>query len=120
MTALRHVPVLLLCWTVLATPVRAIDGDTIVVDARPWINMTVRETVRVLGVNTPERKGATKAAGDEARAFTVRWLDGAEVQLRVCGRDAFGRALATVRRARDGANLSDDLLSSGHAVPYTR
>lgn len=105
-----------LCWAALATPVRTIDGDTFTADIRVWLGQTNRETVRVLGVDTPERKGATREAGDAARAFTVRWLDGAEVRLHVCSRDAFGRALATVTRARDGANLTTDLLEGGYGV----
>ena len=117
---IRAMSITLLCWTALASPVRTIDGDTFVVDARIWHGLTARETIRLLGVNTPERKGESKPAGDAARAYTSAWLSGAEVQIKVCGRDAFGRALATVIRARDGANLADDLLSSGHAVPYKR
>ena len=107
-----------LCWSTLATPIRAIDGDTFVADVRVFVGQTNRETVRILGVNTPERHGATKAAGDAARDFTQAWLDGAEVRLYACQRDAFGRLLATVTRARDGANLGDDLLATGQAVPF--
>lgn len=105
-----------LCWAALATPVRTIDGDTFTADVRIWPGLTARETVRVLGVNTPERKGLTREAGDAARAFTARWLDGAEVRLHVCQRDAFGRALATVTRARDGANLTTELIEGGYGV----
>jgi endonuclease YncB( thermonuclease family) len=115
----RHLLVALLCWTVLGTPTRTIDGDTFIVDLRVWLGLTARETVRILGVNTPERHGATKAAGDEARTFTQAWLDG-EIRLEVCQRDAFGRLLATVTRVRDGENLGDVLLRTGRAVPYTR
>ena len=108
------VSIIFLCWAALATPVRTIDGDTAVFDVRVWPGLTARETVRVLGVDTPERKGATREAGDAARAYTAAWLDGAEVRLYACTRDAFGRLLATVTRARDGKNLTTDLLESGN------
>jgi len=112
--------VTLLCWSVLATPLRTIDGDTFTADARIWPGLTQRETVRVLGVNAPERHGTTKAAGEASKSFTAAWLTGTEVRLDVCTRDAFGRALANVTRVRDGAVLNVDLLREGHAVPYAR
>jgi len=106
----------LLCWSVTATPVRILDGDTFTVDARVFLGLTARETVRVLGVDTPERKGATLEAGNAARAFTAEWLADTDVRLHVCQRDSFGRVLATVTRARDGANLTTDLIAAGQGV----
>lgn len=108
----------LLCWTALATPIRTIDGDTFTADARVWPGQTNRETVRVRGVNAPERKGETLPAGDASRDFTQAWLSGSEVQLIACARDSFGRLLASVVRTRDSANLADDLVRAGHAVPF--
>ena len=38
------------------------DGDTIMVDAKPWPGITVRVKVRVMGLDAPELKvGATTA-----------------------------------------------------------
>jgi micrococcal nuclease len=106
----------LLCWAAVASPVKVVDGDTFDADVRVWIGVTHRERIRVLGVNTPELKGATREAAQAARAFTAEWLAGSEVRLYVCQRDAFGRLLATVTRARDGANLTEALLTSGHGI----
>lgn len=120
----RLLVALLLCWTATATPLRAVDGDTFDAMVAVWPSsipkhaLLVPERIRVLGVNAPERHGATKAAGDAARDFTQAWLEGADVRLYACQRDAFGRLLATVTRARDGANLGDDLIRDGKAVPY--
>jgi endonuclease YncB( thermonuclease family) len=115
-SATSVVSITFLCWSVMATPVRTIDGDSFVADLRIFMGQTNRETVRVLGVNTPEMKGPTREAGEAARGFTATWLDGAELRLHVCSRDAFGRVLATVHRARDGANLTTDLLAGGYGV----
>ncbi len=119
---MRPLLVALLCWTALATPVRVLDGDTFDAMVAVWPSyvqsrpVTFPERVRVLGVNAPELKGETRAAAEAAREFTQRWLDGAELRLHVCERDAFGRLLATVHRKADGANLTTDLLNAGHGV----
>ena len=119
--AVTQLAVALLCWTVSAQPIRVIDGDTFVVTAAVWLasagDQTVIERVRVLGVNTPERHGATKAAGEAAKAFTEQWLAGGAIRLEVCQRDSFGRILATVMRA-DGRDLTEDLLEAGLGVPF--
>ncbi len=119
---------LLLCWTVAAVPIRAKDADTIVVRAYVWPSgvkgspVVVPETIRALGVNAPELR---KAAGAAALVYTVRWLalDGPraeDITVTVCSeeRDSFGRLLATVTRARDGADWARDLVRDGHAVPF--
>lgn len=107
---------LLLCWSVTAVPVRTIDGDTFVASLAIWPGLTAKETVRVLGVDTPELKGATKEAGQRARAFTAQWLMQGDVRVYACQRDAFGRILATVTRGTD--NLTVLLLDGGYAVPF--
>jgi len=120
--AVPRLIVALLCWAVSAQPVRVIDGDTFVATAAVWVasagEHTVTERVRVLGVNTPERSGATRAAGDAAKAFTEAWLAaaGSTVRLAVCQRDAFGRILADVTRTSDGHRLATDLIASGNGV----
>jgi hypothetical protein len=63
---------------------------------------------------------AAEAASLAGHLGLETWPDGAEVRLHVCARDAFGRALADVVRARDGASLADDLLIHKHGVPYRR
>jgi endonuclease YncB( thermonuclease family) len=105
---------LLLCWAVAATPVRVIDGDTFTADVRIWPGLTARETIRLLGVNTPELQGETRPAGEAARAFTATWLDQGDVRLHACQRDSFGRLLATVTRGSE--NLTTLLLEGGYGV----
>jgi endonuclease YncB( thermonuclease family) len=114
----RHLAVVLLCWTAIASPIRTIDGDTAVFTLSIWPGLTAQETVRILLVNTPERRGETREAGDRARAYTAEWLARGPVQIKTCGRDAFGRVLGTVTRGSE--DLGGLLLKEGLAVPFRR
>lgn len=99
--------------TFAATVTRTIDGDTVRVE-------TVRgtDTVRLLGVNTPETHHPTKGVecyGPEASAYTDRVLIGRRVDLEldVERRDRYGRLLAYV--SVDGRRFNDELLRRGYA-----
>ncbi|MBI3937156.1 MAG: thermonuclease family protein [Betaproteobacteria bacterium] len=106
------------CWSALGVAVRTIDGDSFIARLKIWHGLEVTERIRLLGVDTPERKGPTMAQALQARAFTDRWLGQEPFEVRSCARDSFGRALATVRRGGD--DLADKLLEAGLAVPFRR
>jgi micrococcal nuclease len=96
-------------WTV----VRVVDGDTIDV-----VRGSDSDTVRLLGINTPETHHPTKPVecfGPEAAAFTEEQLAGRSVQLEddIEGRDRYGRRLAYV--VVDGERFNDELLRRGYA-----
>lgn len=101
--------------------VRVVDGDTLVVDIDlgfgTWNH---KQKVRLLGVNCPENKGATKDDGLRASLFTRDWFQGNDLMIQTVlvadGKDAFGRVLAKVKQGE--RCLNDDLLSSGHAVVF--
>lgn len=107
------------CWTVTGTAVYTVDGDTADFRIRIWHGLEVLERVRVLEVNTPELKGATKAMGEKAKAFTEAWLARGPVKIDTCERDAFGRVLGRIYRDT-GESLAADLLKTGNAVPFKR
>jgi micrococcal nuclease len=94
--------------------VNALDGDTVIVafaDGRT-------DTVRLLGVDTPETHHPTKPVGcfgPEAAAFTARRLTGRVVRLEgdVEVRDLYGRRLAYI--IVDGERFNDELLRRGYA-----
>jgi micrococcal nuclease len=76
------------------------------------------DTIRLLGVDTPETHHPTKPVGcfgPEASAFTARRLSGAVVRLEgdVETRDLYGRRLAYV--IVDGERFNDELLRRGYA-----
>lgn len=99
---------------------KVIDGDTIVInkDGR-------EETVRLIGVDTPETVHPSKPVqcfGAEASARTKSWLAGRSVTLDTDPsqgeRDKYGRLLAYVWR-EDGLFVNQALISEGFAFEYT-
>lgn len=91
-------------------PTYAIDGDTIM-----WRG----ESVRVVGVDTPEIHGRCALEIElarSARRFTAAELDKGETTIERIGRDRFGRTLAIVRIGR--ADLADLLIAAGYGRPY--
>jgi micrococcal nuclease len=97
-----------------ARVVDVLDGDTIVVTLAGG----GRDTIRLLGVDTPETHHPTKPVecyGPEAAAYTTRRLLGEVVALEgdVETRDIYGRRLAYV--VLDGERFNDELLRRGYA-----
>ncbi len=99
---------------------RVVDGDTLDVEIDAGFDMYTHKRLRLLGVNTPEKKGATRDAGIAAMVFTKNWVavDIGEWPLIVQTHksDAFGRWLATVYVG--SRCLNDDLLAAGQAIPF--
>jgi micrococcal nuclease len=98
----------------IARVVQVLDGDTVVVELADGST----DTVRLLGVDTPETHHPTKPVqcfGPEAAAFTAEQLTGSVVHLEadVERRDLYGRRLAYV--VVDGERFNDVLLRRGYA-----
>jgi micrococcal nuclease len=96
-----------------AVVVKVDDGDTIVVRIG-----TRTDTVRLLGIDTPEIHHPTKPVqcfGPEASEFTTARLTGRTVRLEddVELRDIYDRRLAYVYV--DGHRFNDELLEQGYA-----
>jgi micrococcal nuclease len=93
--------------------VQVLDGDTVVVQRGSY-----RDTIRLLGVDTPETHHPTKPVqcyGPEASAYTASRLFGQLVRLEddVERHDIYGRRLAYVYLR--GANFEEELLRKGYA-----
>jgi micrococcal nuclease len=99
----------------VATVVDVVDGDTIVVELGGY-----EETVRLIGIDTPETVHPTKPVecfGPEASAHLGRLLPpGTEVELRsdVEERDRYDRRLAYVIR-HDGIFVNRKMVDDGYA-----
>lgn len=107
---------------VSAEILQVIDGDTLLVAARPWPQQTVEVYVRIRGIDTPEMRSkcaAVRRAGLDAREVLEKLTgDSPQVQLtRISGDKYFGRILADVTLA-DGRNPAQYMLGEGIAVAY--
>jgi micrococcal nuclease len=98
---------------------RVVDGDTIKVrvDGR-------RETVRYIGIDTPETvkpRTPVQCFGAAASAYNHRLVDGQRVTLHLDAepRDRYGRLLAYVYRRRDGLFVNAELVRGGFAHTLT-
>ncbi len=96
-----------------------VDGDTIEVDIDD-----VQESVRLVGIDTPEKTGGYRPAecyGDEASARMKELIhpgDGVYLELDQEARDRYGRLLAYVYRASDGMFLNLEMVAEGYAAAY--
>jgi micrococcal nuclease len=107
---------------VSAEILRVIDGDTLLVAARPWPQQTVEVYVRIRGIDTPEmhsKCAAARRAAIDARQVLENLTDNSpQVQLtRISGDKYFGRILADVTLS-DGRNPAQYMLGEGIAVAY--
>ncbi|MCV9998195.1 thermonuclease family protein [Pararhizobium sp. YC-54] len=107
---------------VTADVIRVIDGDTILVAARPWPQQTMEVYVRLRGIDAPELKSAcaaTRDAGRQARAALAHLTsDQGEIQLtHISGDKYFGRVVADISFS-DGRNPAQEMLSAGYVSPY--
>lgn len=107
---------------VSAEVVRVIDGDTLLVLARPWPQQTVEVYVRLRGIDTPELKARCaegRQAADQARHLLEEMASTSpKVSLtRIAADKYFGRIVADVALA-DGRNPAKEMMAAGLAKSY--
>src|SRR3954451_23855621 len=98
---------------------RVVDGDTIHVALGG-----ADETVRYIGIDTPELvkpNTPVQCYAEAASAANRRLVEGRRVVLTFDAerRDRYGRLLAYVRRAGDGAFVNEQLVRDGYARTLT-
>jgi endonuclease YncB( thermonuclease family) len=103
---------------------RVVDGDTVEFEANFLPDPLPKKlSIRVLGVDTPEKGGRAKCekeakAAAAASEFTKKSITNAKkIQIELKQWDKFGgRVLGDV--IIDGKPLSKELIANGHARPY--
>ena len=96
--------------------IRVVDGDTIKVAIG-----SRADTVRYIGMDTPESRGPVECFSREASAYNRRLVDGQRVLLRTDAepRDRYRRLLAYVYRRSDGLFVNGALVRAGYATILT-
>lgn len=111
---------------------RVVDGDTVYFKLKKEYQIDfgfkiydtlVKETIqdfRLARINTPEKRGETKAAAIEAENYLKILLNKGPIRLVSIKSDKYGRYLAELFVDDNGTefNINDAMLAAGHAVPY--
>ena len=98
---------------------RVVDGDTLDLDIDLGFHITLRERVRLMGIDTPEtrtRDPVEKANGLKSKEFVIGFVADGDVIIRVHGFGKFGRPLVDLYK--NDICLNERLVHLGLAVPY--
>ena len=99
-----------------AKVIRVIDGDTMVCDVDLGFSITIRERIRLRGINTPEVRGTQKKRGLEVKEIVRSMIEGKEITLQVYKKGKYGRFIADI--IINDITLSDYLLVQGLGEKY--
>lgn len=101
---------------------RVVDGDTVDLDLDLGFSLTLRQRVRLYGIDAPELRSKDpqeKSKGQESQAFVSQWFERAgAVLVRTTKEEKYGRMLADCYR-EGSPSLCTELLERGLARPYT-
>lgn len=105
-----------------ARVLRVVDGDTVMVRARIWLGQDVETSVRLAGIDTPEKRGkcdAERTAADQAEAFVVGKLSTDEwVTLRDVIADKYGKRVVARMITAKGEDMAALLITNKLAREY--
>jgi endonuclease YncB( thermonuclease family) len=100
--------------------ISVIDGDTLLVEAKPWPQHSVTVLVRIRGIDAPELKAKCADARRNAERAKERLTALAHGRIRltnISGDKYFGRVIADVT-VEDAENLGALLLAQGLVSAY--
>jgi endonuclease YncB( thermonuclease family) len=96
------------------------DGDTCVLSIDLGFDVSIQQSIRLIGIDTPELKtGDFKAAGKTVKTWLEGKLTGAKLIIKTSkSNDKYGRILAEIFVQGDDRSVNQQLLDRGWAVPY--
>ena len=101
-------------WTVPATVVDVVDGDTIRLDLDLGWHIRYTARARIAAINAPEVR---TLAGDAARAYARTLLQpGDQVTFVSAKLDKYGRPLGRLLYGTAGRDFGADMVEHGHAT----
>ncbi len=100
---------------------QVMDGDTIDVDIKIWLDQTIKIKLRIDGIDTPEIRGkcnSEKSKAKQARQEVINMVKDGKVEIYNIRRGKYaGRVLARVKTA-DGTDIGQHMIDKGLARPY--
>lgn len=99
---------------------KVIDGDTLKVRLKVWLDQYVEQIIRIKGIDTPEIRAACEKEKDVARQAKARLedlTDGRNVLIRNVEHDKYGGRILADVHIRSG-KISNIMIKSDLAVPY--
>lgn len=100
---------------------RVVDGDTVEVKARVWLDQWIVTRVRLRGIDAPERQARCAAEaerGEAARRHLVALAGEGQAFLADLGRDKYGGRVLGRLVGPDGRDIGGRMLADGHARTY--
>ena len=101
---------------------RVVDGDTVDATIDLGFNITIKQRLRIINVDTPELRSSDpeeRVRAVAAKEFAEQWLSAnGQMVVTTYKDDKWGRMLGDFRREHQAESFSEALLSSGHAVKY--
>ena len=101
---------------------RIIDGDTVDVDIDLGFNITIKQRVRLKGIDAAETRTKDleeKAEGIKARLWLEKELSREGVWIiETTKEDKYGRILGTLYLVNDPVTVNQRMLNEGIAYPY--
>lgn len=101
---------------------RVVDGDTVDVTLDLGFGLSLKQRLRVIGVDTPELRSSDpdeRERAQAAKAFAEQWLiSNGQMVVTTYKDDKYGRILGDFKREHHPETFSEALLSAGHAVQY--
>lgn len=108
-------------WNYQARCRRVVDADTLDLEADLGFRMAHRFRARILGINAPEPRGATRIEGLAAGLWVTEWISAQPgdwpLRIHTIEADSFGRWL-TVVQSTTGEDLATAIMDAGHAIPW--
>jgi micrococcal nuclease len=101
--------------------IRVIDGDTIEVRARIWLDLDLTTRVRLAGIDAPELNGACpeeRRLAEAARAVLSELLGAGPVWLAAIQRDKYGGRVVADVLTSDGRSASAAMMEAGAAARW--
>ena len=103
--------------------VRNYDGDTVRVNISLGFGVWLRnQSVRLLGIDTPEIRGSSRAEGLKSKKFTADLMSEAKdiiIETKKDKKGKYGRWLATIwvcGEKEKYVNLNEELVNKGFAI----